>query len=91
MPEPWIDYLPPRKLNKEFYDLRLRDGTVIPSCWPDGAHFTRFHTHEFYADYRILQIRRGNNPWEQLEIQLQKTLLGPSIALACRGERGKAK
>jgi hypothetical protein len=91
MSESWIDYIPPRKLSKEFYDLRLRDGTVIRSCWPDGAHFTEFHTHEFYADYRILQIRRGNNPWEELEAQLQKTILAPVVALAHGGERGKAK
>jgi hypothetical protein len=91
MPEPWIDYIPPRKLNKEFYDLRLRDGTVIPTCWPDGVHFTHFHTREFYADYRILQIRRGNNPWESLEAQLHKTSLSPSIAFVGWGERGKAK
>jgi len=91
MLESWIDYIPPRQLNKEFYDLRLRDGTVIPSCWPDGVHFTHFHTHEFYADYRILQIRRGSNPWEPLEAQLQKTSLVTRVSPTQCRERGKAK
>lgn len=92
MPEPWIDYTSLSKLNKEFYDVRLRDGTEVPACWPDGEHFVHFHTHEFYADYRILQVRRGKNPWEPLVSQLQKTnSIVPCIPNSGRRERGKTK
>ena len=66
--EPWVNYQPRREREKEYYDIKLRDGTVVECCYPNGIHW-----HPMFgvpkkvgtvpiADYRVIQIRRCRNP-----------------------------
>ena len=66
--EPWINYQPQRQREKEFYDIKLRDGTVIEACWPNGVHWNpmfgvpkKVGTVPI-ADYRVVQIRKCKHP-----------------------------
>lgn len=68
--KPWVDYQPHRQRDKRFYDIKLRDGTIVEACWPNGVHFTPFGFKPVpkkagrppYPDYRVLQIRECDNP-----------------------------
>jgi hypothetical protein len=72
-PNPWLDYQPKREREKEFYDIELRDGTIVPSCYPNGIHWnpwTRGNPDAKYrkpiADYRVVKIRLTHpSPFDQ--------------------------
>lgn len=68
-PNPWIEYQPCRARDKVFYDIELRDGTVILNCYPNGVHWnpwvlidepvkTKFRGS--IADYRVVRIRKSH-------------------------------
>lgn len=70
--EPWIPYQPFRKREKAFYDIKLRDGTVIECCWPDAKYWNpaagsvpRKAGKPPFADHRVIQIRRCKSPDER--------------------------
>lgn len=59
---PWIEYQPKREREKELYDIRLRDGTELERCYPNGISwnanlFGNNPKHERIADYRVTHIR----------------------------------
>lgn len=59
-PNPWTEYQPHRGRDKEFYDIELRDGTIIPSCYPNGIHWNPIFDDKHkkaIADYRVVRIR----------------------------------
>lgn len=68
--QPWVDYQPHRQRDKRFYDIKLRDGTIVECCWPNGVHFTPFGFKPVpkkaglppYPDYRVIAIRECDNP-----------------------------
>jgi len=70
LPGEWIPYQPKRERDKEYYDIKLRDGTVVPCCYPNGTHWTFMHPvfrpprayNGPVADYRVVAIRRCQSP-----------------------------
>ena len=62
----WIPYQPVRARDKEWYDIRLRDGTELICCWPNGIHWNA-PGHRPIADYRVTHIRLTENPIEIME------------------------
>ena len=38
-PNPWNEYQPSHERDKEFYDIELRDGTIVFCCYPNGIHW----------------------------------------------------
>jgi hypothetical protein len=73
--EPWTPYQPRRNREKEFYDIKLRDGTVIGCCWPNGTHWhptngvPKKAGKGPIADYRVIEIRRCNPPPDERQKQ----------------------
>lgn len=77
-PNPWIEYQPRRQRDKEFYDIELRDGTIVFNCYPNGIHWNPWIFDRVYpkktakiigkgpvADYRVVRIRLSYpNPFE---------------------------
>jgi len=58
----WIPYQPRRAREKEFYDIKLRDGEIVECCWPNGIGWYPMHPekrskHCRIADYRVIAIR----------------------------------
>jgi hypothetical protein len=67
--EPWQSYQPQRQREDAFYDIKLRDGTVVECCWPEGEHWhpmkklvTKKAGKGSIADYRVIQIRGCKPP-----------------------------
>jgi hypothetical protein len=67
-PNPWVDYQPLRQREKEFYDIELRDGTIVMCCYPNGVHWNPWIFGDRYKvpkaagkrsipDYRVVRIR----------------------------------
>jgi hypothetical protein len=74
--EPWVSYQPHRQREKAFYDIRLRDGTVVECCWPNGVHWTPMKGPTpkkagsgAIADYRVVQIRKCKSPMDRDDIK----------------------
>jgi hypothetical protein len=68
-PNPWVEYQPTRQRDKEFYDIELRDGTILLTCYPNGVHWNPwvFERKDIpkaagkgpIADYRVVRIRKS--------------------------------
>lgn len=64
LPGPWIEYQPKRERDKEYYDIELRDGTIVFCCYPNGVHWNPMFGAPRRAgkspipDYRVVRIRR---------------------------------
>lgn len=71
--EPWTPYQPHRRREKEFHDIKLRDGTIVECCWPNGIHWTPMvkgpHSHKRFADYRVSHIRKCKHPMDRDDLQ----------------------
>jgi len=71
-PGEWVPYQPDRNRDKEFYDIKLRDGTVVFCCYPNGVHWNHMHPsappprgcNRPIADYRVEAIRRCQHPMD---------------------------
>jgi len=74
-PNPWIEYQPHRARDKEFYDIELRDGTIVQACYPNGVHWNVMFSRKYpvpkkagfgpYPDYRVVRIRLTHpNPFK---------------------------
>lgn len=58
----WTEYQPHREREKELYDIRLRDGTELMRCYPNGNAWNanmygEAPGHDCVADYRVTHIR----------------------------------
>jgi hypothetical protein len=62
----WIDYQPRRNRDKEFYDIMLRDGTILHCCYPNGVGWYPA-TGKRIADYRVIKIRRCPHPISDIQ------------------------
>lgn len=68
----WVPYQPHRQRDKKFYDIKLRDGTIVECCWPNGLHFTPMGGQQIpkkaglppYPDYRVIAIRLCKHPMD---------------------------
>lgn len=66
--EPWVAYQPHRQREKEYYDIKLRDGTVVECCYPNGVHWHPMFGcpkgvgQPPFADHRVIQIRKCRHP-----------------------------
>lgn len=62
----WEEYQPRREREKEFYDIRLRDGEVVCCCYPNGIHWNPMlpsNNGKLIADYRVTHIRFCQPPY----------------------------
>ena len=64
----WIAYQPKREREKEFHDIKLRDGEVVRCCWPNADAWTPMEGKregETIKDYRVTHIRRCRHPMDE--------------------------
>ena len=69
-PNAWVNYQPERERDKEIYDIRLRDGTIVRGCYPNGVSWNAIFSDIWpfpkeagknpIADYRVVAIRRSH-------------------------------
>ena len=69
-PNAWVDYHPNKDRDKQIYDIRLRDGTVVRGCYPNCESWNPIFQHIWpapkghgnrpIADYRVVAIRRSH-------------------------------
>ena len=65
-PNGWKEYQPARARDKTWYDIRLRDGTELICCYPNGVHW-HHPSCKSIADYRVTHIRITQNPIDIIE------------------------
>ena len=69
-PNAWVAYQPDRQRDKQVYDVRLRDGTIVKGCYPNAESWNPIFQHIWtapkgegkrpIADYRVTEIRRSH-------------------------------
>ena len=65
----WKNYQPKREREKAFYDIQLRDGTVVECCWPNDDAWTCMRgpdSGKAFKDYRVVAIRKASHPMDDL-------------------------
>ena len=67
VPREWMPYQPKRDREKILYDIRLRDGTQLVQCYPNGNSwnaqiFSDVNPLKYQrvADYRVTHIKPSN-------------------------------
>lgn len=64
----WIPYQPKRHREKEFYDIKLRNGDIVECCYPNGESWYPFKPGKYWdtiKDYRVVEIRLCKHPLEK--------------------------
>jgi len=62
---PWIPYDGERE--KEFYDIKLKNGEVIECCWPNSYYWNTvlISPSKVYKDEEVEAIRTCQHPLER--------------------------